>query len=359
MRDAKTKYDDKTLYSASIAGNSYVYPLLMMWLNTKTKTKKVRFISTYAALAKHYDGNGVSTVNIDGHELKFTVEKPDISKVVSEDYSDSPFVSNIVFTCRSVKGIDALENKLEELTAQRKQEAKSVSLYSLASYGWEENKATTRDINSVFLPEGIKEGLVNDLENFFSSEDRFKAIGLPWHRGYLFHGPAGNGKTSLCSALANSFKLNLYNLPLSAVKNDTHLVETVSRVGRNSILLLEDIDIFSKTMNREQADTGPTLAGLLNALDGVGTPHGLITIMTTNNVESLDPALIRPGRIDRRVELTYPDNEQILSMFKYVYGESLGFQPREFGSMAALAEVFKSNCYDAEAARLEIKVPAQ
>jgi ATP-dependent 26S proteasome regulatory subunit len=54
-----------------------------------------------------------------------------------------------------------------------------------------------------------------------------------------------------------------------------------------------------------------TLSGLLNALDGVATPHGLITVMTTNNIDTLDDALLRAGRADRVVEFSYPTKDQV------------------------------------------------
>lgn len=356
-REAKGRFDERTLYYATVSEKSYVYPELMMWLNRETRTKRVKFVSTYQFLARHYDGNGLSDIELNGHRLKVSIEKPDMTNGISYDpeYGESAFSSNVVFTARSSAAIDALEKKLEELTAKRKQEAKSISLYGLSSYGWNEQNPSPRSIDSVFLPAGVKEDLMEDFESFFRSEKRFETIGLPWHRGYLFFGPPGNGKSSMAAALASHYKMNLYNMPLSAVKNDSSLADNISNIQKNSILLLEDIDIFSKSMKREQADSGPTLAGLLNALDGVATPHGLVTIMTTNHVDMLDPALVRPGRIDKRLELRYPDNGQIESMFSYVYDEPLRVEPREFTSMAALAEVFKKNCFDAEAARLEIK----
>ena len=52
-----------------------------------------------------------------------------------------------------------------------------------------------------------------------------------------------------------------------------------------------------------------SLSGLLNALDGVASQEGRILIMTTNHIEKLDSALIRPGRIDLRLELNYADSE--------------------------------------------------
>jgi ATP-dependent 26S proteasome regulatory subunit len=94
---------------------------------------------------------------------------------------------------------------------------------------------------------------------------------------------------------------------------------------------------------------------LLNALDGVATPHGLLTFMTTNNLDTLDDALIRRGRIDKRLELKPPVRYQVEQMFNYVYSEPLGVEPKQFNSMADLSDVFKRFTTDAESARMEIK----
>jgi chaperone BCS1 len=108
-------------------------------------------------------------------------------------------------------------------------------------------------------------------------------------------------------------------------------------------------------MSRDGEPGAPTLAGLLNALDGVNTPHGLITIINTNYFEKLDPALVRPGRVDYRLELKKPVQSQVEDMFYRVFEEPLGLEARPFESMAQVAEVFKRSLDDPEAVRIELK----
>lgn len=72
--------------------------------------------------------------------------------------------------------------------------------------------------------------------------------------------------------------------------------------------------------DRDGTDTGVSLSGLLNALDGVATPHGLITIMSTNHIESLDQALIRSGRADVTIEFGLPDRAQFVDLVAMVTG---------------------------------------
>lgn len=96
------------------------------------------------------------------------------------------------------------------------------------------------------------------------------------------------------------------------------------------------------------------MAGLLNALDGVATPHGLITFMTTNDIEILDHAVIRAGRVDLREEIGMPDLFQVSQLFNYWYNEKLSTSDiakiKWTGSTAELTELFKRNLNDPHAA---------
>lgn len=353
-RDLREKWEQKFLYRATVSEDSYVFPYLMVWLNDRTKTRSVTFNATRGKIERYFNASGVSKINLDGHQISVCLSEPRLDKDSWLD-DGAGLKKNVCFTSRTAAGIDAIEALLQELFEIRKKNETSIHLYTIGKYGWEGKAMPVRNIDSIFLPQGVKEDLLADVEGFFSNEEQFAKIGAPWHRGYLFHGPPGNGKSSMCAAIANHYKMNVYSLPLSSVKDDKALVEAINGVASRSMLLLEDIDVFSKAVGRTSDGTGPTLAGLLNALDGVATPHGLMTFMTTNHVENLDPALVRNGRIDKRVELLSPDTYQINSMFEYVFEEPLNVKPKAFESMAALAEVFKRNCTDPESARMEIK----
>jgi hypothetical protein len=357
-RDAKTKYDERTVYSATLPSDSYIYTDVLEWLNQRVRGKKIRFRSRYSGIKRFYDGAGTANITINGHPFKVSIQRPEIAKDLDSEVIMSHFSEKLLFTTRDPKAFDALEEFFVTITEEAKKEARETLLYTVAGAfsGWNGRPLDERPIESVFLPQGVKEDLMHDLDTFFAHEHQYAKIGIPWHRGYLFYGPPGNGKSSLAAAIASHYKLHLYNLPLSSVKNDRELMEKISSIERNSVLLLEDIDIFSKSMVRKQENgEAPTLAGLLNALDGVATPHGLLTFMTTNNLDTLDDALIRRGRIDKRLELKPPVRYQVEQMFNYVYSEPLGVEPKQFNSMADLSDVFKRFTTDAESARMEIK----
>lgn len=358
-KDVKAKYDQYTTYTATVAQNAFVWEPMMEWLTEETKTRHTKFISRYSGIKRHYSDAAVSKVVLDGHSLRVDVEKPEIKAMMMEPDEDmSEHMGEVVtFYARSREGIDALEKHLDRLGEERRKAIRDIRVYTPSTYGWEGQFFPKRNLGSVFLPEGVKEGLLADLDTFLENKDHYTRIGIPWHRGYLFHGPPGNGKSSLAAAIAHEYKMNLYSLPLSAMKSDKALADSVAKISPKSILLLEDIDVFTDTVSREQKSDkeSATLAGLLNALDGVATPSGLVTFMTTNHVENLDPALIRAGRMDYKLELLPPNQHQIESMFKHAFEEDLGVEPKEFASMADLADVFKRFPLDSESARMEIK----
>nr|WP_308645933.1 AAA family ATPase [Ottowia beijingensis] len=186
-----------------------------------------------------------------------------------------------------------------------------------------------RPLASVVLKAGQGEALLADLERFFDSRERYAQLGIPWRRGYLLYGPPGTGKTSLVTALASELHLNVCTLSLaSPIVTDEKIHTLLASVPQRSLLLIEDVDAFFRERDAAHAQVKLSFSGFLNALDGVATQEGTVLFMTTNHVERLDPALIRAGRIDERVELGYADEEQLRRLY------------RKFHDDAAAAEAF-------------------
>ena len=203
-----------------------------------------------------------------------------------------------------------------------------------------------RLLESVILKPGEKEHLVEDLERFRAAQSRYRRLGVPFHRGYLLYGPPGTGKTSLVSGLSAKFGMSIYVMNLTDF-NDRSLKSAMNDVPRNSIILFEDIDCM-RTGNRrsdvsaeskpgenetEKAPTnnvGVTLSGLLNVLDGFHAPDGVVFVMTTNRIEALDAALLRPGRIDYKLYMGEATESQRIELYRRFFPEAALAKAREF-----------------------------
>ncbi|KAF9273125.1 BCS1 N terminal-domain-containing protein [Linnemannia elongata] len=179
-----------------------------------------------------------------------------------------------------------------------------------------------RVLQSVILDEGVGERVVSDVKEFVKNEKWYADRGIPYRRGYLLYGPPGSGKTSFIQALAGELEYNICILNLSerGLTND-RLNHLLTNLPERSIMLLEDIDAaFAKRdKTQEGFQSMVTFSGLLNALDGVASSEGRIIFMTTNHIEVLDPALIRPGRVDLREYVGDATPAQIRKMFKRFY----------------------------------------
>ncbi|KAF8013020.1 hypothetical protein BT93_I1013 [Corymbia citriodora subsp. variegata] len=178
-----------------------------------------------------------------------------------------------------------------------------------------------------------KREIINDLKKFREGKEYYAKIGKPWKRGYLLYGPPGTGKSTMIAAMANFLSYDVYDLELTAVKDNTKLKKLLIKTSSKSIIVIEDIDCSldltgqrkkrekennddddeenddpaKKMVKEEEKGRGVTLSGLLNFIDGIWSARGgeRIIIFTTNHVEKLDPALIRRGRMDKRIEMSY------------------------------------------------------
>ncbi|KAK2999937.1 hypothetical protein RJ639_024022 [Escallonia herrerae] len=179
-------------------------------------------------------------------------------------------------------------------------------------------------------PEKKKE-IIDDLVTFSNAEEFYAQIGRAWKRGYLLYGPPGTGKSTMIAAMANLLGYDLYDLELTAVKDNTELRKLLIETSSKSIIVIEDIDCSvdltgqrkNKMEKEEKEEKDPvrklakeetesknskvTLSGLLNFIDGLWSACGgeRIIVFTTNHVDKLDPALIRRGRMDKHIKLSY------------------------------------------------------
>lgn len=199
-----------------------------------------------------------------------------------------------------------------------------------------------RQISTIIMDEDEKKSLIRDVDSFLDAGARtwYTTRGIAYREGYLLYGPPGTGKSSLCLSIAGHFGLDIYILNVSSV-DGASLRRLFADLPLRCVLLLEDVGAVGIARSRQaETETGAAegsstkdpsrsrgrlaLSDLLNALDGISSNEGRLLMMTTNHIYHLDPALIRAGRADKKIELPHADKDVIFRLFCMVFKQSEG-----------------------------------
>lgn len=158
----------------------------------------------------------------------------------------------------------------------------------------------------------------------------YKQIGIDPPRGVLMYGPPGTGKTMLAKAVAQSTTASFIRVVGSEfvqkyLGEGPRMVRDVFRMAKENapaIIFIDEIDAIAT--KRFDAQTGADrevqriLLELLNQMDGFDQTVNVKVIMATNRADTLDPALLRPGRLDRKIEFPLPDRRQKRLIFSTI-----------------------------------------
>jgi chaperone BCS1 len=260
---------------------------------------------------------------------------------------------------RSHKIFDQLKTELE------KEEVSIIGKTAVSAWYdnyWQDiSSIPKRLLSSVLFDQDKKKELITRIETFISSEKWYIENGVPYQLGILLYGPPGTGKTSLIKAIAGYFDYSICTLPSSCL---FMLQKAIAILPEKAILVIEDIDSAKAIHKREdepEAKSGKTqtteannsvsllqltsLSDILNSVDGILSKHGRILITTTNALDKIDPAFLRPGRIDIKIELGYVSTTLLQEFIKKFYGSTivnLQLHIKEKVAMAQLQDAYLS-----------------
>lgn len=182
----------------------------------------------------------------------------------------------------------------------------------------------------------------------------FKRVGITPPKGCLLFGPPGTGKTLLARAVASQLDCNFLKVVSSAIV-DKYIGESArmiremfnyARDHQPCIVFMDEIDAiggrrFSEGTSADR-EIQRTLMELLNQLDGFDSLGKVKVIMATNRPDTLDPALLRPGRLDRKIEIGLPNEQSRLEILKIHSNKITKHGEIDFEAVVKLSDGFSA-----------------
>ncbi len=226
-----------------------------------------------------------------------------------------------------------------------------------------------------------KTHLINIIDNFINKNDKYKIDGYPYKLSILLNGIPGSGKTSLIKAISSYTKRHIIYVDISKISTNQDLMNIMNDQSflpendeisvqipfESCIFVFEDIDAATdivksrkiqnknnKTVTQHVINIGDAepindtndklnLAGILNCFDGITSNYGRMSIMTTNHIEKIDPALLRPGRVDYIYHLNYINFNNAVKLIQHYFMQELDVK-----QLNNLEKIFYNNIENTE-----------
>ena len=347
------RIERRLVYKVVIYENNHLFDALELYLKNNHDSEYRNVEATTSDRSGDYDEGPViknsSSNQEDGdlsitylqHDDMFFLWKKGVSvrkgreKLENASSLKSVFLINFELKTMFGRGVinKILDKALMEYNEQNKKRI-TCDVYVNRYSHWDRVKEFKKSLSNVILPGSMADDITEDLEQFKSHKKLYQDLDIPHKRGYLLYGNPGNGKTSLATAIAGHLKKNICYLNLKGVSGDDDLQQLFGSMPQNSLLAIEDIDA---SFNGREPRGKVTMSGLLNCMDGVFFRDGLITILTTNHIDKLDPALIRPGRVDLQIKLSNPDKQQVEEYLSIFYSKPVTLN--HYDQQLSMAEV--------------------
>ena len=304
---------------------------------------KLRMNDTYGGLVSHplsgdFDGDLTDTyrqvlsTNLDTYKKN----------------TDAGLTFMTINTKQHKKNLKAFYNMIEKKAEKKEKEINKSKYLNLTGY----NSATIRKryMDTVFMNPKTKNEISNSIKSFVNRKDWYEENFVPYHYGILLYGPPGTGKSTLIRAIISEYsesvekQVNIQYLhsirEINEIRQETYELELSPK-----IIIVEDIDASvlkrrtdAESKNERQLsadgdmpyrryDEKISLSDVLNTMDGVSNLENVIYIFTTNHIEHLDPALIRPGRIDKLIKVDLPGRDEYDQFMFYHFKKHI---PKDF-----------------------------
>ncbi|XP_021281036.1 AAA-ATPase At2g46620 [Herrania umbratica] len=187
---------------------------------------------------------------------------------------------------------------------------------------------------TIAMESDLKNKVKSDLDSFLKAKQYYHRLGRVWKRSYLLYGPSGTGKSSFVAAMANFLCYDVYDIDPSKVSDDSDLKFLLLQSTTKSVIVIEDLDRYLA-----ERSTAVSLSGILNFMDGIlssSCGEERVMVFTMNGKDHVDPAILRPGRIDVHIHFPLCD----FTAFKTLANSYLGLKDHKL--FPQVEEIFQN-----------------
>ena len=297
----------------------------------------------YANFLSDIESSNISKVIINGSK-NLTVFMKDGTKYITDNPNNPTLKENLL-----LKNIEVLDENNQPLGKTISSSILIISVFSIILITLNKGKTSPSSMTNLDIKdfsknnnsdfgfhmiagnEEAKESLM-DIVDFLKNPNKYIKYGARMPKGVILYGSPGTGKTLLAKALAGEAKVPFYALSGSdfvqvyvgvGAARIRNLFKKAKSQGK-AVIFIDEIDAIGKSrFNGSASQSGnderdQTLNALLTEMSGFGEQEGIVVIAATNRLDTLDPALLRPGRFDRHIEVCLPDikaRERIISLY--------------------------------------------
>lgn len=306
-----------TIDNSVLGNNRKLFFAFMKWVNSS----EVKLWSNKV----NYESNSFSKINL-GDGVHYCIWNRRLYRIAVKTESSKEALSKGMTTV-TISTLSLSKTPIIELFDRIfpvVQDNSRYTKYYDSVYWIRAERLNDRSFDSVIINTDIKEKILSTIDHFFNNEAYYRKYNIPYKLIILLYGPPGTGKTSIIKAIASHCNRNICIGKFHGVSEKIFLNQ-LHELEDDDILALEDIDTVSILKDREKQTSENTnnnelnYSTIINAFDGICELNNKIIIMTTNYIDHLDKAFIRPGRIDLCVEIPLFGKDEIKQYCDYVF----------------------------------------
>ena len=250
-----------------------------------------------------------------------------------------------IYAVSDPKSKDFIKEVLEKVEPER---VETVEKKTIKRFGGKKVRISDYKWNDIGGLENVKDEIREAIEWPLKNYEVFDYLGIRMPKGILLHGPPGNGKTLLAKIIASESEAYFFQASAAELTSMWYgvaekLVKELfnnAREYKPSIIFLDEFDgLFTSRDKGMYEATRRMLGVFLQELDGLEELKGTVVLAATNRYEDLDPAIIRPGRFDRIIEIPLPDSQGRRQIFG-IHTKKMPLSDVNFDELAKITEEY-------------------